>query len=128
MSNLFKKASSEIITNLNNAPEMNQAPASIYHACFTDTGLSLFIKSGERKYRWDRNLSTDSGCEAAFSIIAAIAGKALYDQIVEAETSEQGLAMIIGSEFFLTISGFGDARKFKISKTTTHTKTIPDLV
>lgn len=128
MSNLFKKVSGEIVTNVNNAPEMEAAPCSVYHACFTDTGLSLFIKSEGRKYRWDRNLSTESGCEAAFSIIAAIAGKALYDQIVEAETSEQGLAMLIGSEFFLTISGFGDARKFKISKTTVHTKVIPDLV
>lgn len=128
MANLFKKTASEIVTNVNNAAEMKQAAASVYHACFTDTGLSLFIKAEGRKYRWDRNLSTDSGCEAAFSIIAAIAGKTLYDQIVEAETSEQGLAMIIGSEFFLTISGFGDTRKFKISKTTTHTKTIPDLI
>lgn len=128
MANLFKKTASEIVTNVNNAAEMNQAAASVYHACFTDTGLSLFIKAEGRKYRWDRNLSTDSGCEAAFSIIAAIAGKSLYDQIVEAETSEQGLAMLIGSEFFLTISGFGEARKFKISKTTSHTKIIPDLV
>lgn len=128
MSNLFKKTASEIITNVNNAPEMSQEAATVYHACFTDTGLSLFLKTAGRKYRWDRNLSTDSGCEAAFSIVAAIAGKTLYDQIVEAETSEQGLAMLIGSEFFLTISGFGDARKFKISKTTTHTKVIPDLV
>lgn len=128
MSNLFKKQAGVIVTNLSNAPEMEAAPCSIYHATFTETGLSLFIKSGDRKYRWDRNLSTDSGCEAAFSIIAAIAGKSLYDQIVEAETSEQGLAMLIGSEFFLTISGFGDARKFKISKSTVHTKVIPDLV
>ncbi len=128
MSNLFKKQAGVIVTNLNNAPEMEAAPCSVYHATFTETGLSLFIKSGDRKYRWDRNLSTDSGCEAAFSIVAAIAGKDLYDQIVEAETSEQGLAMLIGSEFFLTINGFGEARKFKISKTTTHTKIIPDLV
>lgn len=128
MSNLFKKVSGEIVTNLNNGPEMNQAPAVIYHACFTDTGLSLFIKAEGRKYRWDRNLSTDSGCEAAFSIVAAIAGKSLYDAIVEAETSEAGLAMLIGSEFFLTVKGFGEGRSFKISKTTSHTKIIPDLV
>lgn len=128
MANLFKKTASEIVTNVNNAPEMSQETASVYHACFTDVGLSLFIKAGGRKYRWDRNLSTDSGCEAAFSIIAAMAGKSLYDQIVEAETSELGLSLLIGSEFFLTISGFGDARKFKISKSTVHTKVIPDLV